>query len=112
MKQRPSDSVMSAVVSAIAAIDADPAAPRTKEHLGRLADIAHATIHRAFKYDAENSSPLTISERWNAVTTENFAELADFAGYQANFLKLFGFGLDGVDYSADTDVAVSIPSIA
>jgi enoyl-[acyl-carrier protein] reductase/trans-2-enoyl-CoA reductase (NAD+) len=53
-----------------------------------------------------------ISERWNAVTTENFAELADFAGYQANFLKLFGFGLDGVDYSADTDVAVSIPSIA
>jgi len=53
-----------------------------------------------------------ISERWDAVTTENFAELADFAGYQANFLKLFGFGLDGGDYSADTDVAVSIPSIA
>jgi len=53
-----------------------------------------------------------ISERWSAVNTENFAELADFAGYQANFLKLFGFGLDGVDYSADTDVAVSIPSIS
>ena len=68
MKQRPSDSVMSAVVSAIAAIDADPTAPRTKEHLGRLADIAHATIQRAFKHDAENSSPFKINERWNAVT--------------------------------------------
>jgi enoyl-[acyl-carrier protein] reductase/trans-2-enoyl-CoA reductase (NAD+) len=53
-----------------------------------------------------------ISDRWAAVNTENFAELADFAGYQANFLKLFGFALDGVDYSADTDVAVSIPSIS
>ena len=52
-----------------------------------------------------------ISQRWAAVNTENFAELADFAGYQANFLKLFGFGLDGVDYSADTDVAISVPSI-
>ena len=52
-----------------------------------------------------------ISQRWAAVNTENFAELADFAGYQANFLKLFGFGLDGVDYSADVNVAISVPSI-
>ena len=52
-----------------------------------------------------------ISQRWAAVNTENFAELADFAGYQANFLKLFGFGLDGVDYFADVNVAISVPSI-
>ena len=59
---------------------------------------------------AENVQDL-ISQRWAAVNTENFAELADFAGYQANFLKLFGFGLDGVDYSADVNVAISVPSI-
>jgi len=59
---------------------------------------------------AENVQDL-ISQRWAAVNTENFAELADFAGYQANFLKLFGFALDGVDYSADVNVAISVPSI-
>jgi len=53
-----------------------------------------------------------VSERWTEVNTENFAELGDFAGYQSSFLRLFGFGLDGVDYSADTDPNVNIPSIA
>lgn len=53
-----------------------------------------------------------ISERWDAVNTGNLAELGDFAGYQASFHRLFGFGLEGVDYSADVDPAVAIPSIA
>ncbi|OYV49034.1 MAG: hypothetical protein B7X06_00125 [Verrucomicrobia bacterium 21-51-4] len=26
--------------------------------------------------------------------------MSDFAGYQAEFLKLFGFGLAGIDYEA------------
>ncbi len=38
---------------------------------------------------------------WPQVTEENLAELADFAGYNAQFLKLFGFGVTGVDYDAD-----------
>jgi enoyl-[acyl-carrier protein] reductase/trans-2-enoyl-CoA reductase (NAD+) len=53
-----------------------------------------------------------ISERWEAVSTDNLNELADFAGYQASFQRLFGFGLEGVDYGADVDPAVPIPSIA
>jgi enoyl-[acyl-carrier protein] reductase/trans-2-enoyl-CoA reductase (NAD+) len=52
-----------------------------------------------------------IAERWSTVTTENLAELADFAGYQESFQRLFGFGLPGVDYSANVDVQVPIPSI-
>jgi enoyl-[acyl-carrier protein] reductase/trans-2-enoyl-CoA reductase (NAD+) len=52
-----------------------------------------------------------IAERWSTVTTENLGELADFAGYQESFHRLFGFGLAGVDYSADVDVQISIPSI-
>jgi enoyl-[acyl-carrier protein] reductase/trans-2-enoyl-CoA reductase (NAD+) len=53
-----------------------------------------------------------IADRWNSVTTENLADLADFAGYQESFHRLFGFGLAGVDYSADVDIQVPIPSIA
>ena len=40
---------------------------------------------------------------WEQVTTENLDEHGDFAGYQENFLRLFGFGLDGVDYEAEAD---------
>lgn len=38
---------------------------------------------------------------WPTVTTENFDELGDYQGYNEDFLKLFGFGFDGVDYDAD-----------
>ena len=48
---------------------------------------------------------------WPAVTTDTIDEMTDFAGYQENFLKLFGFGLAGVDYSADTNPEVPVPSI-
>ncbi len=52
-----------------------------------------------------------IADRWAKVTTETLGDLADFAGYQESFHRLFGFGLAGVDYSADVDVQVPIPSI-
>lgn len=38
---------------------------------------------------------------WPQVTTENLNELSDFALYQAEFLRLFGFGVEGVDYAED-----------
>jgi enoyl-[acyl-carrier protein] reductase/trans-2-enoyl-CoA reductase (NAD+) len=49
---------------------------------------------------------------WQIVNTENLKQLGDFDGYQASFLRLFGFGLDGVDYQVDTDTAKNVPSIA
>ncbi len=44
-----------------------------------------------------------IADLWPNVTSENLAEVTDLAGYQSDFLKLFGFGLPGVDYHADVD---------
>ncbi|TQV77479.1 trans-2-enoyl-CoA reductase family protein [Aliikangiella marina] len=38
---------------------------------------------------------------WPQVTTENFPELGDYAGYHQDFLHLFGFGFENVDYEAD-----------
>lgn len=45
-------------------------------------------------------------EIWPQVTTENLSDLTDYQGYKAEFLKLFGFGVDGVDYDADVDPVV------
>jgi enoyl-[acyl-carrier protein] reductase/trans-2-enoyl-CoA reductase (NAD+) len=44
-----------------------------------------------------------VGAAWEKVSTENLDELGDFSGYQENFLRLFGFGLDGVDYEAETN---------
>ena len=38
---------------------------------------------------------------WPQVTTENLFEITDYAGYKHEFLKLFGFERDDVDYDAD-----------
>ena len=45
-----------------------------------------------------------IIELWPQVTTENLASLTDYDGYQSEFLKLFGFGREDVDYETDVEV--------
>jgi enoyl-[acyl-carrier protein] reductase/trans-2-enoyl-CoA reductase (NAD+) len=47
-----------------------------------------------------------VEETWPRITTDNLGELTDYDGYKAEFLKLFGFGLRGVDYDADVDPMV------
>jgi enoyl-[acyl-carrier protein] reductase/trans-2-enoyl-CoA reductase (NAD+) len=42
-----------------------------------------------------------VKRLWPEVTTENLAEKSDGQGYKSDFLRLFGFGYEGVDYSAD-----------
>lgn len=53
-----------------------------------------------------------VGKHWTEVNTENLNQLADFEGYQSSFLRLFGFGLAGVDYSAESDISVCVPSLA
>jgi enoyl-[acyl-carrier protein] reductase/trans-2-enoyl-CoA reductase (NAD+) len=40
-------------------------------------------------------------ELWSQVTTENLFEISDYAGYKHEFLKLFGFEREDVDYELD-----------
>lgn len=47
-----------------------------------------------------------VADRWARASDDNLNELADLAGYRGDFLKLFGFGLEGVDYNADIEPAV------
>lgn len=49
-----------------------------------------------------------VAALWPQVTTENLATLTDIEGYRTEFLKLFGFGLPGIDYEADTDPHVAL----
>lgn len=48
-----------------------------------------------------------VRRRWLLVSTENLGDLADLEGFRSDFLKLFGFGIEGVDYDEDLDPALS-----
>ncbi len=53
-----------------------------------------------------------VARMWDDVNTDNLTQLGDVEGYTSNFLRLFGFGLDGVDYEAESDPATGVPSLA
>lgn len=47
---------------------------------------------------------------WPSVTTENLPQISDIQGYREEFLRLFGFGLPGVDYDSDVTPEMALPS--
>jgi len=48
----------------------------------------------------------TITEIWPKVNTDTIDQYTDFAGYQEEFLKLFGFLQPSIDYDKDTEPEV------
>ncbi len=53
-----------------------------------------------------------VEKNWEALADDNLHELADLEGYHKDFLKLFGFGLEGVDYEADIEPEQKLLSIS
>jgi len=49
-----------------------------------------------------------VAQSWESISTENLHELTDFAGYKHEFLALFGFDIDGVDYTQEVNPEVAI----
>ena len=45
------------------------------------------------------------------MTEQDYRQILDVDGYQHEFLRLFGFGMPGVDYGAEVDPRWAIPSI-
>lgn len=52
-----------------------------------------------------------VEEIWSQVTEENLFNLTDFKGYQTEFLQLFGFDMEGVDYDQDISPLVDLPLV-
>jgi enoyl-[acyl-carrier protein] reductase/trans-2-enoyl-CoA reductase (NAD+) len=45
---------------------------------------------------------------WSKINDENLFEVSDMVGYKEEFLRLFGFGIDGVDYEEEVNPVVAI----
>lgn len=48
---------------------------------------------------------------WESISTDTLRADSDFDGYRTEFLRLFGFEVPGIDYGADVDPLVEIPSL-
>jgi enoyl-[acyl-carrier protein] reductase/trans-2-enoyl-CoA reductase (NAD+) len=62
--------------------------------------------YRVDEKELDPSVQARVEAIWPQVTEENLFELTDFNGYKSDFLSLFGFGVEGVDYDAETSPLV------
>jgi len=67
---------------------------------------------RVDDWEMEEDIQAAVAAAWDKVSTETIDDLTDFAGYQQEFLKLFGFGLEGVDCQADIGPTTAPPSLS
>ena len=67
---------------------------------------------RVDDWEMDSEVQTEVASIWPSVTTENLRDVSDFNAYQKEFLELFGFGLDGIDYSKDVEVDRPIQSLS
>lgn len=75
----------------------------TQMYNGATAKFDEAGRVRVDDWEMRPKVQAAVVKIWPAVTTENLAALTDIVGYREEFLKLFGFGLKGVNYDAETE---------
>ena len=62
-------------------------------------------------WEMDDAVQKEVAVLWKGATTENLPAIGDLNGYKSDFLNLFGFGLDGVDYAAEANENVAIPGL-
>jgi len=75
----------------------------TQMYNGKTAVFDEAGRTRIDDLEMRPEIQAAVREIWPQVTTENLEELTDINGYRSEFLKMFGFGIDGIDYDAETE---------
>ena len=66
---------------------------------------------RADRKELDPEIQSAVGALWDDINTDTLRELSDFAGYKREFLQLFGFEIDGVDYDADVNPLVPIQNM-
>lgn len=74
---------------------------------GSAPTLDEANRYRMDGKETNDATQAKIKALWDQVTQENFHQLSDYAGYHHEFLKLFGFDIENVDYDNDVDPLVT-----
>lgn len=62
-------------------------------------------------WEMRNDVQEVVKELWKIAETDNLPTIGDLAGYKNDFLNLFGFGFEEVDYQKDANEMKMISSI-
>ncbi len=62
-------------------------------------------------WEMDPETQAVVAKLWGQVSTENLSALADLEGYQSDFYHLFGFSFPEINYAAECDPSVPVPSI-
>ena len=77
-----------------------------RTRLERNALVDEAQRLRLDDWELSSEVQTEVLRRWPLLSTATLGELADLAEYKSQFMRLFGFGIDGVDYTQDVDPRV------
>ena len=66
---------------------------------------------RADRKELEPAIQAAVADLWEGINTQTLRQLSDFDGYKREFLQLFGFEVDGVDYEVDVNPQVNIDNM-
>ncbi|BBN80694.1 enoyl-[acyl-carrier-protein] reductase [NADH] [Pseudoalteromonas sp. A25] len=61
--------------------------------------------------ELEDDVQARVQHIWDTVKTDTIDELTDYVGYHNEFLRLFGFGIDEIDYEQDVNPDVAINNL-
>ncbi|MFP2768381.1 enoyl-ACP reductase FabV [Oceanisphaera sp. KMM 10153] len=83
----------------------------TRLYSGEQAPVDEQNRLRLDDWELRDEVQNACREIWAQVQDDNIYQLTDYQGYKDEFLRLFGFGLTGVDYDADVNPEVSFEVI-
>jgi enoyl-[acyl-carrier protein] reductase/trans-2-enoyl-CoA reductase (NAD+) len=64
----------------------------------RLDDVGRLRVD---DWELREDVQAEVRRRWESIQTENVMDLSDLDGFRRDFLRIFGFEVEGVDYDAD-----------
>ncbi|MDI3325305.1 trans-2-enoyl-CoA reductase family protein [Pontibacterium granulatum] len=78
---------------------------------GDTAEMDDGNRFRIDDWELREDVQQACREMWPQITSENLFEKTDYQYYKDEFLKLFGFGIESVDYEADVSPLVEFDVI-
>jgi enoyl-[acyl-carrier protein] reductase/trans-2-enoyl-CoA reductase (NAD+) len=84
---------------------------RERLYTGGTIPVDEAGRIRLDELELEPAVQSRVQELWDQATTENLPVIADFPGYRSELSRICGFESSSVDYGADVNQHVNIPSL-
>jgi enoyl-[acyl-carrier protein] reductase / trans-2-enoyl-CoA reductase (NAD+) len=74
---------------------------RTRLYSGQAIEVDEKNRIRMDDWELREDVQSEVDALWQLVTTESATTHADISGYRSDFLRLYGFGMEGIDYAKD-----------